>query len=220
MLAWAISRCPLVRHRMRGAAGPASNSVIADFSYRCRPYAGPGYFLIGDAACFLDPIFSTGVTLAMMSGKHAAELVLQTLRGQLSEASARKQHITFINRSCKPFWRLIKNSYKHSFRELFLSGGGPLQMPGAIISILAGQVFPPVPWSLRWRHRAFDLCVWLQQYIALAPHRKPFSLVAQAPEPPMFLSQPAVQLPTSQLIPSTHPQAPPLSQTLQPVHAI
>jgi hypothetical protein len=125
-----------------------------------------------------------------MSGKHTAELVLRTLSGQLSEASARKQHIAFIERSCKPFWRLIKNSYNHSFREMFIHGSGPLQMPGAIISILAGQVFPKVPWPLRWRHRLFDLCVWLQRYIALTPHREPFSLVSQAPQPPMFLCPP------------------------------
>ncbi len=193
ILAWAISRCPIVRDRMRNAVGPSSNSVISDFSYRCRPYAGPGYFLIGDAACFLDPIFSTGVTLAMMGGKNTAELVLKTLRGELSEASARRQHIAFIERSCKPFWRLIKNYYNHSFRELFMSGGGPLQMPAAIISILAGQVFPKVPWSLRWRHRLFDACVYLQQYMALTPHREPFSLVAQSPQPPIFLRQPPQQ---------------------------
>lgn len=213
MLAWAISRCPVVRNRMRSAVGPATNSVIADFSYRCRPYAGPGYFLLGDAACFLDPIFSTGVTLAMMSGKHTAELVIQTLRGQLSEASARKRHIVFVERSSKPFWRLIKNSYNHSFRELFINGSGPLQMPGAIISILAGQVFPTVPWSLRWRHRLFDLCVWLQQYIALAPHRKPFSLVSQTPEPPTFLCPtPNQPLPGQSVEPTT--PAPSRFQTL------
>jgi len=212
ILAWAISRCPVVRHRMRNAVGPATNSVISDFSYRCRPYAGPGYFLIGDAACFLDPIFSTGVTLAMMGGKHTAELVLATFRGQISEASARRQHIAFIERSCKPFWRLIKNYYNHSFRELFMSGEGPLQMPGAIISILAGQVFPKVPWSLRWRHRLFDACVWLQQYMALTPHREPFRLITQSPQPPMFLRQPPHQSHLSQPAGPTV-QVPPPAQT-------
>jgi flavin-dependent dehydrogenase len=33
------------------------------FSYTCKPIAGDGYFMVGDAGCFLDPIFSTGVTL-------------------------------------------------------------------------------------------------------------------------------------------------------------
>jgi halogenation protein CepH len=57
LLRWAIARCPVVRHRLRNAAGLEENHVLADFSYRCNPPAGPGYLMVGDAACFLDPIF-------------------------------------------------------------------------------------------------------------------------------------------------------------------
>ncbi|MBC7835817.1 MAG: tryptophan 7-halogenase [Phycisphaerales bacterium] len=184
LLQWAIARCPVVRHRMRDATGSAENIVLSDFSYRCRPYAGPGYLMIGDAACFLDPIFSTGVTLAMMGSLHAAGLAARMLRGELSPKTVRRQHCRYIERGTEPFWRLIRAYYKHSFRELFVHGTGPLQMPGAIISVLAGQVFPQQPWKLRWRHRAFDFCVWLQQYRELSPHRAPFYLVD---EPPVHL---------------------------------
>ncbi|MFA6043861.1 MAG: NAD(P)/FAD-dependent oxidoreductase [Phycisphaerales bacterium] len=183
LLQWAIARCPMVRHRMRHATGSTENMVLSDFSYRCRPYAGPGYMMIGDAACFLDPIFSTGVTLAMLSAKNAAELAVEMLGGRLSPNKARQRHIRYIEGGTKPFWRLIRSYYKHSFRELFVQGAGPFQMAGAIISVLAGQGFPKAPWSLRWRHRAFDVCVWLQQYMALAPHRPPFHLVSEPPVP-------------------------------------
>ena len=57
MLFWGIERCPLVRERVASAVFPEKTHTIADFSYYCRPYAGPGYFLVGDAAFFLDPIF-------------------------------------------------------------------------------------------------------------------------------------------------------------------
>jgi flavin-dependent dehydrogenase len=46
--------------------------VIRDYSYRASRMAGPGYFLAGDAAGFVDPIFSNGVTLALYSGTTAA----------------------------------------------------------------------------------------------------------------------------------------------------
>jgi FADH2-dependent halogenase len=190
MLQWAIARCPVVRQRMRDAAGSAENIVLSDFSYRCRPYAGPGYFMVGDAACFLDPIFSTGVTLAMMGSSHAAGLAVRMLRGELGAGRARRMHCHYIENGTKPFWRLIRGYYKHSFRELFIHGTGPLQMPSAIISVLAGQVFPKQPWSLRWRHRAFDFCVWLQQYRELSPHRPQFRLV----------DEPPVDLPAEQLL--------------------
>lgn len=182
VLAWAIARCPLVRSRMHSARGSAENEVLSDFSYRCRPYAGSGYFMLGDAACFLDPIFSTGVTLAMVSAHHGAGLVVRALHGEISMQSARASHIDFVESSSRPFWRLIRNYYRHSFRELFMSGTGPANVHGAIISVLAGQVFPkPVP-SLRWRHRLFDACVWAQQHVPLVPRRERFRLVEQPAE--------------------------------------
>lgn len=182
LLSWAAQRCPVVRHRMRDAVGPAENIVLSDFSYRCRPYAGDGYFMVGDAACFLDPIFSTGVTLAMVSGKHTGELVGQMLHGKVSPEAARREHIKFVSDSCRPFWRLIRAYYGHSFRELFMEGQGPFEMQRAIISILAGQVFPEPVWSLRWRHAAFHLCVYLQRHFRLVPRREPCRLMQTEPE--------------------------------------
>ncbi len=68
-------------------------------------------------------------------------------------------------------------------RELFMNGQGPVQMQRAIISILAGQVFPRPSWALRWRHRAFDACVQLQKHVSLVPRRAPCRLVEQDPIP-------------------------------------
>jgi flavin-dependent dehydrogenase len=181
MLQWAVARCPVVRHRMRAATGPQTNLVLADFSYTCSPQAGPGYFLIGDAGCFLDPIFSTGVTLAMVGGNEAARQVDQMLRGVRSPRSAQRRYIHFVEGSTAIFWRLIRKYYRHSFRELFMHGRGPHNVHGAIISVLAGQVFPRPPWALRWRMRLFELCVWLQQYIPLVPRRRRFRLLDEQP---------------------------------------
>jgi flavin-dependent dehydrogenase len=182
MLAWAVSRCPVVRDRMAQASGETtSNQVLADFSYACRPYAGPGYFLIGDAAAFLDPIFSTGVTLAMLSGVEAARHTIAIIREGRNPAAARRQYIRYIDGGSKPLWRLIRQFYRHSFRELFLNGTGPMQVHKAVISVLAGQVFPRPAWCLRWRLRLFELCVRLNQYLPLVPRRRRFSLLASEP---------------------------------------
>ncbi len=185
LLQWAIARCPVVRQRMQNATGPTTNEVLADFSYKCKPYAGPGYFLIGDAAAFLDPIFSTGVTLAMTSAVEASRKIVAVLKGQLSPHKAQRQYAKFVHDSTYVFWRLIRGSYKHSFRELFLNGSGPLQMHSAVISILAGNVFPKPIFELRWRMRVFELCVFLNQYLPLVPRRKEFSLVSQADTEPL-----------------------------------
>jgi flavin-dependent dehydrogenase len=183
VLQWAIARCPVVRDRMRNATGEPTNRVFADFSYVCSPNAGPGYFLVGDAACFLDPIFSTGVTLAMVGGNHAAKLAIAMLRGEISPAKAQKDYSRFVTGSTTVFWRLIRNYYRHSFRELFLEGRGPHDVHRAVISTLAGEVFPQPVWALRWRIRLFEMYGWIQRFVPLAPRRPRFSLVQEAPIP-------------------------------------
>jgi len=184
ILQWAIARCPVVRHRMRNAVGSTDNRVLSDFSYTCEPFAGPGYFMVGDAGCFLDPIFSTGVTLAMMGGNHAATLADAMFRGTISPSRAQHQYRTFIKGSTSVFWNLIRMYYKHSFRELFMNGTGPVRVHAAIISILAGQVFPRPVWSLRWRLKFFEVCVQLQEHVPLVPHRRSFSLLRERPVAP------------------------------------
>lgn len=185
LLAWAVERCPVVRHRMRNAVAESDrNRVLADFSYDCSPHAGPGYFLVGDAGCFLDPIFSTGVTLAMIGGQAAAKELLAAQAGTQTIAAAQANYRKFVRGSTPIFWRLIKAFYTQPFRELFMSGQGPLQVHRAVISTLAGQVFPRPVWSLRWRLRFFQLTIFLQRFVPLAPRRKPFSLMRTAPAAP------------------------------------
>jgi 2-polyprenyl-6-methoxyphenol hydroxylase-like FAD-dependent oxidoreductase len=177
ILQWGIERCPAVKERMVRAGGPGTNIVTADFSYTCRPYAGEGYFLVGDAAAFMDPIFSTGVCLAMMSASQAAQHVTSLLRGESTPSAARKRYMRFVDSNRRIFFRIIRRYYEHSFRELFLNGTGPMRVHRAVLAVLAGNVFPRAPWCLRWRLRVFELCVILNRYVPLVPRRNRFSLL-------------------------------------------
>jgi hypothetical protein len=78
---WAVERTPIMAERMANARGPSTNRVIADFTYRCDPFAGPGFFLVGDAAAFLDPVWSTGLTLGLLAAEQAAAGVIRMSRG-------------------------------------------------------------------------------------------------------------------------------------------
>ena len=60
----------------RLASGP---EIVRDWSYRCRELSGPGYILVGDAGCFIDPLFSSGVHLALTSATLAAAAVASAL---------------------------------------------------------------------------------------------------------------------------------------------
>ncbi|WP_394840530.1 tryptophan 7-halogenase [Pendulispora brunnea] len=59
--------------------------VETDFSYAADRFGGPGYFMIGDAACFLDPLLSTGVHLALYSALTAAACIASVNRGEVTE---------------------------------------------------------------------------------------------------------------------------------------
>jgi flavin-dependent dehydrogenase len=182
MLAWGISRCPVLRERTAGATLPTETHVLADFSYRCAPYAGPGYFLVGDAATFIDPVFSSGVCMGMMTGAEAARAIIAAVRQKAEPARLRRRYNRFVKGSSSTFFRLIDLYYDHSFRELFLNGQGPLQVHRAAMSILSGYVFPRPAFALRWRFALLGVFTWINRFIPLVPRRERFSLFAE-PEP-------------------------------------
>lgn len=191
MLAWGVQRCPLIRDRVQYALHPETNNSASDYSYRCTPFAGPGYFLVGDAATFLDPVFSTGIFLGMESAREAARQIDALLDHQTTPGTAQARYAAFFRGGTKHFFRLIRAFYDPHFRDLFLNGDGPLQMPGAVIAILAGQVFPTPTWAVRWRMRLFYACVKLQRYVPLVPRRPGFSLLAEKPTPAHVSDSPA-----------------------------
>jgi len=179
MLAWGISRCPVLRERTAGATVLTETHVLADFSYRCAPFAGPGYFLVGDAATFIDPIFSTGVCLGMMSGAEAGRAIVAIVQKGEAPGPLRRRYIRFIQQSSGAFFRLVDWYYDHSFRELFLNGEGPLQVHRAAMSILSGNVFPRPTFALRWRFQLLGLFTWINRFVPLVPRRERFSLRAE-----------------------------------------
>jgi FAD-dependent halogenase len=75
-----IDACQPVAARTRRARLASPVRVIRDYSYCSRRFHGPGYLLAGDAACFIDPVFSTGVHLACLAGYLAAQ-ALAAIRG-------------------------------------------------------------------------------------------------------------------------------------------
>ncbi len=64
--------------------------TVRDWSYTCDETAGPGYYLAGDAAAFLDPLLSTGVSLAMLSGYSASVCIHSSLANPEMETAAAK----------------------------------------------------------------------------------------------------------------------------------
>ena len=113
----------------------------------------------------------------MDAGRYTAGI----LNGTMRPAKARRTYCNMVRDSTAIFWRIIKNYYRHPFRELFLNGRGPLQVHRATYSLLAGHVFPRPAWALRWRMQFFWLCMFLQRRLPLVPFRKPCRLLDEQP---------------------------------------
>ena len=123
--------------------------ILKDWSYVCRRLAGDGYVLAGDAACFVDPLFSSGVHLALMSGVLAAAYVATALKdpGLAPAAADAYQELYFKEYShfrelARLFYssNLASEGYFWEARRL-LNGDGKFSPRHSFIQAVAGQ--PP-----------------------------------------------------------------------------
>ncbi len=73
------ARCPAITHRLANASLEGPLRTTRDFSYKSSQAAGDGWVLIGDAVGFIDPVYSTGVFLALKSGEMAADAIISGL---------------------------------------------------------------------------------------------------------------------------------------------
>jgi flavin-dependent dehydrogenase len=83
-----VAAAPHTAHRLQHATLVAGPFVVKDWSYVSDEVAGDGYVLVGDAACFVDPLFSAGVHLALTAGVLAAALVTTALKDPGSRQAA------------------------------------------------------------------------------------------------------------------------------------
>jgi hypothetical protein len=79
-LARQLEQAPHLAGKLAGAQQVRPASVLRDWSYLSDEVVGDGYILVGDAACFIDPLFSSGVHLAMSAGIHAAAYITTVLK--------------------------------------------------------------------------------------------------------------------------------------------
>jgi hypothetical protein len=140
----------------------------ADYTYRYLQNAGPRWLLIGDAAGFIDPIFSSGVMLAVKSGRLAACEVLASERSQGSLApSAQRRYTRRVGRMCKVFLRMIRMFYDNRGFEVFMTPKPPRQIECAVNNLVAGNT--NLGWRLRFMVWFFYLLCTLQKYLPVVP---------------------------------------------------
>jgi flavin-dependent dehydrogenase len=121
----------------------------ADYSYLATRMAGDRWVAVGDAAAFLDPIFSTGVLLAMQGGLEAAEAVDVGLRAGDLSARAFTRYERVVRKRYHHFRRFAVGFYDPAFRELWFTPRSRFGMHPAIVAVLAGNWRPSLPTRVR-----------------------------------------------------------------------
>jgi flavin-dependent dehydrogenase len=143
--------------------------VEKDFSFGSRAYAGDRWLLAGDAGSFLDPVFSTGVAIALESGLEAAQAVAGGLvAGDLSvrrfRRFARRQRERY-----RSFRRFVLGFYTAEFRDLFFAEEPPRRMFRSLVTVFAGYWRPSL--ATRLWVALFFLLVRLQRWVRFSPRR-------------------------------------------------
>ena len=152
---------PLLAHARR--VSPAR--FDADYSYLGSSLAGDRWIAVGDAAAFLDPIFSTGVLLAMQAGLEAAEAIDDSLRAGEPARHRFAACERLVRQRYHHFRRFAVGFYDPYFRDLWFRPASRLGIFGAILSVLAGNWRPS--WMTRQRIRFFFTLVALRRFFRL-----------------------------------------------------
>jgi flavin-dependent dehydrogenase len=144
-----VARHPHIAAMLAQGTSAGRLQATGNFSYRATEATGPSHVKVGDAYGFLDPIFSTGVHLALTSAREAAQAVRDCLARPSRRAArlasydrAIRRRITFVS------W-FVYMIHDPAFRHMMLHPKNVLGVELAVISMLAGDFEP----NLRLRSR-------------------------------------------------------------------
>lgn len=142
------------RERLEDAALIMPAQATGNYSYFSQQAVGPGYMLVGDAYAFIDPVFSSGVYLAMSSAERATPVAEAWLRGQKLRYH-REQRVfeRDLKRGLSTFSWFIYRFTTPAMRHLMNNPRNVLGVEQAVISMLAGDVYSNRP--VRWRLAVF-----------------------------------------------------------------
>src|ERR1051325_614472 len=135
-----IDKCESVRRRVAEGTRVDKIYSILDYSYRSKQNAGNGFILIGDAYGFLDPIYSSGVLLALKMAELAADSIHEAFRTNDFSGAALGRYQTKLDNGIESMRKLVYAFYNEGFSFSQFLQKYPEQRKN-IISLLMGDVF-------------------------------------------------------------------------------
>jgi flavin-dependent dehydrogenase len=124
-------------------------TATGNYSYKCTRMTGDNFIMLGDAFAFIDPLFSTGVYLAMNSAFLGADVVSTCLHEPAESKRACAAFEAEISRAIALYSWYIQRAPTPAMRHLLMVKRNMFRIEEAVLSVLAGDVFRPLPIRLK-----------------------------------------------------------------------
>lgn len=133
-------KCPALQERIANAEQSTKVDVLRDFSYISKRIAGDGWVMAGDAFGFLDPIYSTGVFLALKSAEFAADAISEAFRNEDFSGARLGRHGERYVAGMEAMRKLVYAYYDESFHIPQFLKSHP-ECREQVVNLLIGNVF-------------------------------------------------------------------------------
>ena len=141
-----ITLCPQLGERLANATLVGGTvHATGNYSYGGTHCSGERYLMLGDAYTFVDPVFSSGVYLAMQSAFEGAGVVATCLDRPAEAARARRRFEAMMKKGPREFSWFILRVTNPTMREFFMGPANPLRVKEALLSLLAGDIYGKTP---------------------------------------------------------------------------
>lgn len=143
----ALAATDAMKPLLAGARRVRPVGTTGNWSYRCHQYYGDRFLLVGDAAAFIDPLFSTGVLMAVAGGRYAAQAIDEALTAGDLRAARFAGYQQKAIAGADLFKSLVHEFYGESLRKLLIHSQQHPTSCQIITSMLAGDVYRPAIWQ-------------------------------------------------------------------------
>lgn len=165
-LAETIALAPALAARLAQARRIAPATATGNYSYQATRAHGQDHLMVGDAFAFVDPVFSSGVYLAMVGAFAAADAVDTSLRAPADARRVARAYERRVRRGIGTFSWFIYRMTSPAMRDLLMYPRNALRVVDGVISFLAGDIYRTN--GVRWRIRLFQLIYYLNRLKAPA----------------------------------------------------
>ena len=150
-----LCRAPALAEIMEPAERVCDFQTVSTVAYTTRQWAGDGWVVAGDSAIFLDPVFSTGVLLAMTAGALVADVIAaEAGSGWKPTGATFAPYERTIRSALGEVYPFIQGFYDPSFLDRFMRPSDLFRVKQSVTSLLAGDVLP------KWTHRMRRSVFW------------------------------------------------------------